>query len=212
MATERLVTGICGASPRWRSTIDCGAIPWTSPSPARGSRGRSKTCSHRHIGHTMTVDWHAWVTPRCRVGRPTARHQAGEQVWLDALTALALFAIDPVGLGGISVRAGPGPVRDRWLTLLRLALPPASPIRRLPAHAGDDRILGGLDLTATLLAGKPVAQRRFAGRSRPRRGDPRHGRAHDARRCRPPFRRDGPGLCIRFARRPDICDRPPGLA
>jgi magnesium chelatase subunit D len=80
-------------------------------------------------------------------------------VWLDGLMALALFAIDPVGLGGISLRAAPGPVRDRWLTFPPLMLPPDSPIRRLPAHAGDDRILGGLDLTATLLAGKPVAQR-----------------------------------------------------
>jgi magnesium chelatase subunit D len=95
----------------------------------------------------------------CRDATASGATPAGERVWQDALTALALFAIDPVGLGGISVRAAPGPVRDRWLGFLPLALPPASPIRRLPAHAGDDRILGGLDLTATLLAGKPVAQR-----------------------------------------------------
>ncbi len=93
-----------------------------------------------------------------RVGADGGAHQAEEQVWLDALTALALFAIDPVGLGGISLRAGPGPVRDRWLMLLRQVLPPDSPIRRMPAHAGDDRILGGLDLTETLMAGKPVAR------------------------------------------------------
>jgi magnesium chelatase subunit D len=85
-------------------------------------------------------------------------NQSGGRAWSDALTALALFAIDPMGLGGISLRAGAGPVRDRWLTLPRPALPSASPIRRLPAHAGDDRILGGLDLTATLLAGRPVVQ------------------------------------------------------
>ena len=31
-------------------------------------------------------------------------------------------------------------------------------MRRLPLHAGDDRLLGGLDLAATLQAGRPVAQ------------------------------------------------------
>lgn len=85
--------------------------------------------------------------------------RTGDPVWRDAVTALALFAIDPVGLGGVSLRAAPGPVRDRWLALLRQAMPPSSPLRRMPAHTGDDRILGGLDLTATLLAGRPVAQR-----------------------------------------------------
>lgn len=82
----------------------------------------------------------------------------GLVVWHDALHALALFAVDPAGLGGISLRAGPGPVRDHWLTLLRDALPPEAPVRRLPLHAEDERLLGGLDLAATLRAGRPVAQ------------------------------------------------------
>jgi hypothetical protein len=29
----------------------------------------------------------------------------------------------------------------------------------MPLHIGDERLLGGLDLTATLQAGRPVAQR-----------------------------------------------------
>ena len=33
----------------------------------------------------------------------------------------ALFAVDPVGLGGVVLRAGAGPVRERWLALLRRA-------------------------------------------------------------------------------------------
>jgi magnesium chelatase subunit D len=33
------------------------------------------------------------------------------------------------------------------------------PVRRLPLHAGDDRLLGGLDLAATLQAGRPIAQK-----------------------------------------------------
>lgn len=78
--------------------------------------------------------------------------------WTDARLAAALFAVDP-GTGGIRVRARPGPVRDRYLALLCRALPPGTPVRRLPLHVGDDRLLGGLDLTATLRAGRPVATR-----------------------------------------------------
>jgi magnesium chelatase subunit D len=78
--------------------------------------------------------------------------------WADALTAISLFAADPVGLGGIAVRAAAGPVRDRWLALLQQALPPGGALRRVPLHMGDDRLLGGLDLAATLQAGRPIAQ------------------------------------------------------
>ena len=84
---------------------------------------------------------------------------SGSAAWADALQALTLFAADPAGLGGMSVRAGAGPVRDRFLSLLTERLPPDMPVRRLPLHAGDDRLLGGLDLAATLQAGKPVAQK-----------------------------------------------------
>ncbi len=83
----------------------------------------------------------------------------GSAAWADALQALALFAIDPVGLGGISLRAGAGPVRDHWLSLLKDALPPETPLRRLPVNTSDDRLLGGLDLAATLEAGRPIAQK-----------------------------------------------------
>jgi magnesium chelatase subunit D len=79
--------------------------------------------------------------------------------WADAGVAAALLAIDPQGLGGAVLRACAGPVRDRWLAGFRALLPPAVPFRRLPLHAGDERLLGGLDLAATLSAGRPVAQR-----------------------------------------------------
>jgi magnesium chelatase subunit D len=71
---------------------------------------------------------------------------------------LALFATDPVGLSGVAVRAGAGPVRDRWLALLREVLPPSVALRRVPLHAGDDRLLGGLDLAETLARGRPVVR------------------------------------------------------
>lgn len=79
--------------------------------------------------------------------------------WDDAVSAAALFAIDPVGTGGASLRAFAGPARDRWLALLRELLPAASALRRVPLHISDARLLGGLDLVATLRAGRPVAER-----------------------------------------------------
>ncbi len=90
---------------------------------------------------------------------PNGASASGEALWADAMQALALFAIDPAGLGGISLRAGAGPVRDHWLALLKQALPPGTPLRRLPLHTSDERLLGGLDLAATLQAGRPVAQK-----------------------------------------------------
>ncbi|GEP00080.1 magnesium chelatase subunit D [Methylobacterium haplocladii] len=78
--------------------------------------------------------------------------------WTDALRVAALIATDPQACGGVLLRAGAGPVRDLWLTLLQAGLPPNTPIRRMPTSIADDRLLGGLDLAATLRAGRPVAQ------------------------------------------------------
>lgn len=79
--------------------------------------------------------------------------------WSDAVTAAQLFAVDPVGTGGVLLRSRAGPVRDRWLAMMRAALPPEQPYKHLPLHIADGRLLGGLDLSATLLAGRPVAER-----------------------------------------------------
>jgi magnesium chelatase subunit D len=77
----------------------------------------------------------------------------------DALLAAALLAVDPGGLGGAVLRTPPGPARDRWLAALRALMPADAPWRRVPLGIADDRLLGGLDLAATLAAGRPVAQR-----------------------------------------------------
>ena len=82
-----------------------------------------------------------------------------EIAWSDAATAAQLFAVDPFGTGGILVRSRAGPVRERWLTMLRAGVTIAQPLKRLPLHIADGRLLGGLDLNATLLAGRPVAER-----------------------------------------------------
>ena len=78
--------------------------------------------------------------------------------WRDAVHAAALLAVDPLGCGGACVRAGHGPVRTRWLALLRGLLPDGAPWRKVPLNIADTRLLGGLDLAATLEAGRPVAE------------------------------------------------------
>lgn len=75
----------------------------------------------------------------------------------DALQAAAVFAVDPAGIGGVLLRAAPGPARDAWLQALAAMLP--APPRKLPVHVDDARLLGGLDLAATLHTGRPILQR-----------------------------------------------------
>ncbi len=78
---------------------------------------------------------------------------------LSEAMAAVLFAVDPVGLGGVVLRSGAGPARDRWLARLAQWLPAGTPWRRVPLQINEDRLLGGLDLSATLQAGRPIAQR-----------------------------------------------------
>ena len=75
----------------------------------------------------------------------------------DALLAARLCAIDP-GLGGMVLRGG-GEWRDEIVAELRRGLPADAPVKRIPVHVDDDRLLGGLDLTATLARGVAVSQR-----------------------------------------------------
>lgn len=79
-------------------------------------------------------------------------------IWADALRVARLVAADPHGCGGVVLRAGAGSVRDRWLEILRENLNPVKPLRRMPVGIAEDRLIGGLDLAATLAAGRPVAQ------------------------------------------------------
>lgn len=74
----------------------------------------------------------------------------------DAELAARLLAEDPRGLGGIVLRARAGPLRDDWLAALAAAFPPGTAIRRMPVGIPDERLLGGLDLAATLSAGRPL--------------------------------------------------------
>ncbi|MEO0485363.1 MAG: magnesium chelatase subunit D [Pseudomonadota bacterium] len=72
--------------------------------------------------------------------------------WAQALLALKLLALEP-RLGGVALRARAGPVRDRWMDCLaRLPLTP----RKVPLTISDEQLFGGLDLAATLAAGREV--------------------------------------------------------
>ncbi len=77
----------------------------------------------------------------------------------DASLAVALLAVDPVGLGGAVLRAAPCAIRDHWLAAFRGAMPVGTAWRRMPPDTPDSRVLGGLDLGATLAAGRPLAER-----------------------------------------------------
>jgi magnesium chelatase subunit D len=77
----------------------------------------------------------------------------------DASLAASVLAVDPAGLGGVCLRSLPHSARSQWLQMLRDLLPAAAPVRRIPFNIADDRLLGGLDLTATLKANRPVAER-----------------------------------------------------
>ena len=77
---------------------------------------------------------------------------AGAVHWSDGALAAALLAVDPAGLGGAVVHAFPGPVRERWLREFRHLCPGNQ--RFLP-HQDDASLLGGLDVAATLQAGRP---------------------------------------------------------
>ncbi|MBM2575596.1 magnesium chelatase subunit D [Jannaschia sp. Os4] len=77
-----------------------------------------------------------------------AAHEAHGARWARAALALRCLHVDP-GLGA-HLRARAGPVRDLWCAGL-----PAPQVRLHP-DIGDEALLGGLDLTATLEAGRPI--------------------------------------------------------
>ncbi|RYF35475.1 MAG: magnesium chelatase subunit D [Comamonadaceae bacterium] len=76
----------------------------------------------------------------------------------DAVVAAALFCVDPVGTGGAVLRGCTAPQRDVWLRQVADGLPAGAAMRSVPLNIAEDRLLGGLDLVATLARGKPVAR------------------------------------------------------
>ena len=81
--------------------------------------------------------------------RDAARAMAA---WALARHALRLALADPDGLGGVVLHGRHGPSRDALLG----ALTRRGPVRRVPADVDDEALVGGLDVGATLAAGRPV--------------------------------------------------------
>ncbi|PZX18911.1 protoporphyrin IX magnesium-chelatase [Palleronia aestuarii] len=77
-----------------------------------------------------------------------------------ALVAVRLMRLDPMGLGGLWLRARPGPARDAVLACLHIK-------RAARIHPGmdDDALFGGIDLAATLGAGALRHRAGIIGRS-----------------------------------------------
>lgn len=80
-------------------------------------------------------------------------------VYDDAALAACLFAVDPASLGGLVIRSPASEDRGDFVAAIRAMLRPDMPLRKVPPSIDDDRLLGGLDLAATLRSGRPVLAR-----------------------------------------------------
>ncbi|MGB7206719.1 MAG: magnesium chelatase subunit D [Anderseniella sp.] len=85
--------------------------------------------------------------------------------WDEACLALSLALISPKTCGGIHVRAQAGPVRQRWLDLMKRLAGDDTCMTRLPVDPAPQRVFGGLDLVATLRSGHPVSEAGLLSRS-----------------------------------------------
>ncbi|MEM0948473.1 MAG: magnesium chelatase subunit D [Pseudomonadota bacterium] len=73
--------------------------------------------------------------------------------WDRAVRAMEIFAVDPAGVGGLWLRARSGPARDQILAALDMLNLAA---RKLHPSIAEEQLFGGLDLSATLDAGRLV--------------------------------------------------------
>ncbi|MGB3471279.1 MAG: magnesium chelatase subunit D [Erythrobacter sp.] len=77
----------------------------------------------------------------------------------DATLAAHLFLTAPTLFSGMVLR-GASPARDALVSALNDAMASArKPMRRMPGHVDDERLLGGIDIAASLSAARSVRQR-----------------------------------------------------
>ncbi|MCB1456281.1 MAG: VWA domain-containing protein [Nitratireductor sp.] len=85
--------------------------------------------------------------------------------WADALLIARLLAAGGSSLGGVRLRSGAGPVRDRWLECLQQMAGKSRPVIRVPASVAPSRLTGGIDIAASLRAGQRVEETGILGRA-----------------------------------------------
>ncbi len=83
--------------------------------------------------------------------------------WHLTITALRLLAIDPVGMGGVVLRARAGPARDAAMEVAQGIFPKM--VRLHPSMSTED-LTGGIDLAATLNSGSLTYRSGLLGRDR----------------------------------------------
>ncbi|MCC0034178.1 MAG: magnesium chelatase ATPase subunit D [Hoeflea sp.] len=89
--------------------------------------------------------------------------------WADALLSAQILVAGAGLIGGIRLRAGTGPVRDCWLETVHALFNAGSgcglPWIRVPASSAAGRLTGGIDIAATLAAGRPVHENGILARA-----------------------------------------------
>ncbi|MCC1492439.1 magnesium chelatase subunit D [Cognatishimia sp. F0-27] len=83
--------------------------------------------------------------------------------WVAGQLALCLLAVDPVGLKGVHLRARACPVRDGFLKGRPSAL---ADTRRFTPAISDVQLFGGIDISATLAAGRVVTSEGLLAQSK----------------------------------------------
>ena len=76
--------------------------------------------------------------------------------WAHAELVAALVAIDPWAIGGAVVKTRRGPVHDTWVDSLCALMAGRGPVVPVPVSTGAERLLGEIDVSATLAAGRIV--------------------------------------------------------
>lgn len=71
-----------------------------------------------------------------------------------AVRAGGILAVCPHDLGGALLRGSPGPHLDGWLKQVQALLPAGTPFRRLPARMDVGRLVGEVDVAASLRTGR----------------------------------------------------------
>ncbi|MEM7570431.1 MAG: magnesium chelatase subunit D [Pseudomonadota bacterium] len=83
-----------------------------------------------------------------------------EVLWSDACLAARVFGAflrdGRFAQARLVVKSHAGPVRERWMAYLKSLVPDGVAIVSIPSHVTLDRLLGGLDISQTLLQGKKV--------------------------------------------------------